>query len=282
MNASGAAGGGIFLSYRRQESSHFAGRLYDRLADCFGAARVFIDVDTIEPGADFAQAIGGAVATCAVLLAIIGPHWLTVADEAGRRRLEDPDDIVRLEIESALARDVRVIPILVEGAVMPRRQDLPESLAGLLRRHAFVMRHESFRADAERLIASIEAVGGPFRPQAHPGPAEPPGEAAAGSSGRWRLELVAAVRTRKTFRLSAGDETYKIVVHLAMLASDTIEVDGDRIRSENVHGQTFPLPMLSMKLKKPASIAVRRGNGNTLKSLLLTIGDEIVSYQRTE
>ena len=237
-------------------------------------------MDTIEPGTDFAQAIAGAVATCAVLLAIIGPHWLTVADEMGRRRLEDPDDIVRLEIEAALARDVRVIPVLVEGAVMPQRQDLPESLAGLLRRHAFVMRHESFRSDVERLIASIEAVAGPLRPQAHPAPAEPPGEATAGASGKWRLELIGAVRTRKTFRLSAGDETHKIVVHLAMLGSDTIEVDSDRIKTGNVHNRTLPLQMLSMTLKKPVSIKVRRGNGNTLESLVLTIGDEIVSYQR--
>jgi hypothetical protein len=78
-----------------------------------------MDVDTIEPGVDFAEEISRAVATCKVLLAIIGPNWLTVTDERGRRRLDDPDDIVRLEIEAALARDVRVIPILFEGAVAP-------------------------------------------------------------------------------------------------------------------------------------------------------------------
>ena len=87
-------------------------------------------MDTIEPGVDFAEEIFRAVAACKVLLAIIGPTWLTAADERGRRRLDDPDDIVRLEIEAALARGVRVIPILVEGAVMPAREDLPESLAG--------------------------------------------------------------------------------------------------------------------------------------------------------
>ena len=117
-----AEGGGIFVSYRRQESSHLAGRLYDRLADRFGEGQVFIDVDAIEPGVDFAEEICRAVAACKVLLAIIGPTWLTATDERGRRRLDDPDDIVRLEIEAALARGVRVIPILVEGAVMPGRQ----------------------------------------------------------------------------------------------------------------------------------------------------------------
>src|SRR5580700_7137111 len=107
-----ADGGGIFISYRRQETSHLAGRLYDRLADRFGESQVFIDVDTIEPGVDFAEEIFRAVAACNVLLAIIGPTWLTAADERGHRRLDDPNDIVRLEVEAALARAVRVIPIL--------------------------------------------------------------------------------------------------------------------------------------------------------------------------
>jgi TIR domain len=153
-----AEGGGIFVSYRRQETSHLAGRLYDRLADRFGESQVFIDVDAIEPGVDFAEEIFRAVAACKVLLAIIGPVWLTATDERGGRRLDDPDDIVRLEIEAALARGVRVIPILVEGAVMPTRQDLPESLAGLTRRNALVIRHESFRYDAGRLVTAIERV----------------------------------------------------------------------------------------------------------------------------
>jgi len=151
-------GGGIFVSYRRQESSHLAGRLADRLADRFGEGQVFMDVDTIEPGVDFAEEIFRAVAACKVLLAIIGSNWLTATDARGRRRLDDPDDIVRLEIEAALARGVRVIPILVEAAVMPDRDDLPESLAGLARRNALLIRHESFRYDTGRLVTAIERV----------------------------------------------------------------------------------------------------------------------------
>ncbi len=157
----GAEGGGIFVSYRRQESAHLAGRLYDRLADRFGEGQIFIDVDAIEPGVDFAEEISRAVAACQVLLAIIGPGWLTTTDERGRRRLDDPDDIVRLEIEAALARAVRVIPILLEGAIMPGREDLPESLAGLARRNALVIRHESFRYDAGRLVTVIERILAP-------------------------------------------------------------------------------------------------------------------------
>ena len=85
-----AEGGGIFVSYRRQETSHLAGRLYDRLADRFGEGQVFIDVDTIEPGVDFAEEISRAVATCKVLLAVIGPNWLTAADDRPHSRYGDP------------------------------------------------------------------------------------------------------------------------------------------------------------------------------------------------
>ena len=115
-----------------------------------------MDVDTIEPGVDFAGEIFRAVAASQVLVAVIGPAWLTMADSQGRRRLDDPDDLVRLEIETALARRVWVIPVLAEGAVMPTWRDLPETLAGLARRNALTIRHDSFGSDAGRLITAIE------------------------------------------------------------------------------------------------------------------------------
>jgi hypothetical protein len=155
---SGPAFGRVFISYRRQESSGWARLLQDRLATQFGDDQVFMDVDTIAPGLDFAEVITQAVSTCEVLLAIIGPRWLTATDEDGQRRLDDPEDIVRLEVAAALERHIRVIPILVEGAVMPRRQELPEGLAGLARRNALSLRHESFRSDASRLVAAIESI----------------------------------------------------------------------------------------------------------------------------
>jgi hypothetical protein len=199
-----AEGSGIFVSYRRQETSHLAGRLSDRLADRFGEGQVFIDVDTIEPGVDFAEEIFRAVAACKVLLAVIGPGWLTATDEQGNRRLDDPDDIVRLEIEAALARGVRVIPILVEGAVMPGRQDLPESLAGLARRHALLVRYESFRSDAGRLVTAIERIlapapgtaAAPSPPAAHGvrSAGNVPGEVAQTDSGPARNDADRAAR----------------------------------------------------------------------------------------
>src|SRR5215213_4899040 len=120
--AESAAGstGRIFLSYRRDESAYPAGWLYDRLANRYGGGQVFKDVDSIRLGDDFVEVITRAVGSCDVLLALIGDEWLTITDEHGRRRLDDPGDFVRLEIEAALARNVRVIPVLVDGARMPR------------------------------------------------------------------------------------------------------------------------------------------------------------------
>lgn len=155
MNMTVAEDGGIFITYRGQESSHAGDQLYDRIVERFGEGRIFIDMDAINSGVDLSEAISRAVGACKVLLAIIGPNWLTAADQRGGRLLDDPDDIVRLALEAALAREVRLIPVLVDGAVMPGRQDLPESLSSLARRRAHLVRPESFRADAGRLVRSV-------------------------------------------------------------------------------------------------------------------------------
>ena len=128
------ATGRIFISYRREETAYPAGWLFDRLAGRFGGGQVFKDVDSIDPGDDFVDKITRAVGSCDVLLALIGDQWLTITDQDGRRRLDSPEDFVRVEIEAALARNVRVIPILVDGARMPRADELPDSLAKLARR----------------------------------------------------------------------------------------------------------------------------------------------------
>jgi TIR domain len=123
--AESAAGstGRIFISYRRDESAYPAGWLYDRLADHCDGGQVFKDVDSIKLGDDFVEVITRAVGSCDVLLALIGEQWLAITDAQGRRRLDDPNDFVRLEIEAALARNVRIIPILVDGARMPTTED---------------------------------------------------------------------------------------------------------------------------------------------------------------
>ena len=145
--------GRIFISYRRQETAWPAGRLYDVLVEHFSAEQVFKDVDNIDPGDDFVERITGAVASCDVLLALIGPDWLTITDENGQRRLDKPEDYVRVEIETALKRKIRVIPILVDPARMPHANQLPPTLAPLARRNAVEINPLTF--DTGRLIATV-------------------------------------------------------------------------------------------------------------------------------
>src|ERR1035441_10243134 len=126
----------IFISYRREDSMAHAGRLYDRLASKFGESQVFMDIDTILPGVDFVLALENAVVSCGTLLAVIGRNWLNVTDEAGRRRIENPDDFVRIEISTALKNSIYVIPVLVGGSRMPKSDELPPDLSPLARRQA--------------------------------------------------------------------------------------------------------------------------------------------------
>ena len=149
---------GIFISYRRQDEPNFAGRLYDRLAAHFGRDIVFIDVDTIDLGLDFADVIDQSLAQCRVMIVVIGRSWLTVTDEEGEPRLDNPDDYVRLEVEKALHSDTRVIPVLVEGAMTPKASQLPAPLASLSRRNGIEMAHASFTSDALRLIATLDRI----------------------------------------------------------------------------------------------------------------------------
>ena len=147
----------IFLSYRRTDVPGHAGRLYDRLVDRFGEASVFKDLDSMEPGADFGAVIEDAVARCDALIAVIGRDWLAT-DEGGLRRLDAPDDWVRLEIGNALKRQVRVIPVLVEGARMPSAADLPADLQALARRHAVELSESAWNPQVRLLIDALEAL----------------------------------------------------------------------------------------------------------------------------
>lgn len=147
---------GIFISYRREDTAYPAGWLSDRLKERYGKDQVFKDVDSIELGDDFVEAINNAVGSCAVLLALIGKRWPSITDKNGQRRLENPHDYVRLEIEAALERNTLVIPILVEGAQMPAADDLPESLASLVRRNALDLSPARFDSDTARLLKVLD------------------------------------------------------------------------------------------------------------------------------
>ncbi len=150
---------GIFVSYRRQDSQSAAGRLSDHLRDHLSGVPIFRDVETIEPGVDFVEAIERALASCGVLVAVIGPRWLNVTDAEGQRRLDNPDDYTRIEIATALNRSgVRVIPVLVEGAVMPLSTELPEDLGLLARRNAIELTDRRWDYDVSQLVETLRKV----------------------------------------------------------------------------------------------------------------------------
>ena len=148
--------GNAFISYRREDTAGYAGRLYDRLKSAF-PGRVFIDVGEIPPGADFVQVIEQHIEGCAALIALIGNNW-TAQD-----RLHDPADFVRLEISSALKRNISIIPVLVGGAKLPAAATLPEDIQPLLRRQTISISDEDWEHGCERLIQALQKVIGPAR-----------------------------------------------------------------------------------------------------------------------
>lgn len=148
----------IFIGYRRDDTADVAGRIYDHLEAKFGAEAIFKDVDSIPVGTKFKEYIPTIVEQCQFFLALIGPGWLGVRGE-GSRRIDDPEDFVRLEVEAALQSfGVQLLPVLVNGAQMPSASQLPQALCPLADHHAAVIRRDpDFRADVERLIRTIEA-----------------------------------------------------------------------------------------------------------------------------
>ena len=194
----------IFISYRRDDTEGQAGRLFEHLREVFGAENVFMDVATLEPGVDFRRAIEKSTASCGVLLALIGRNWLTIADSQGQRRLDDPSDFVRLETAAALKRDIPVVPVLVQGAPMPRADQLPADLHDLAFRNSVELTHARWDSDVELLSEGLRKLlardarpddGGavapasvpPARPLPRSSPASPP---ATSSRPSWLLPAI--------------------------------------------------------------------------------------------
>lgn len=147
----------IFISYRRQDSAPYAGRLCDELVRAYGRSSVFMDIDTIKPGEAFAEVVVAKIRRAEVFLALIGPGWLNAKDDTGRRRLDLPEDFVRLEIASALAQGIGVIPVLLNGATVPSAKQLPDNLQRLPGLHAFEVTDLRFRRDVDQLIDAIDS-----------------------------------------------------------------------------------------------------------------------------
>ncbi len=147
----------IFISYRRDDAAYVTGHINDRLRKEFGDESIFTDVDRIALGVDFRTTLDQMVSECQILLAVIGQDWLTVRNQEGELRLQDPADFVRIEIESALQRNIPVIPLLVAGTKMPSKDDLPDSLQDLAFRNGTQIRPApDFHTDIDRLINSLK------------------------------------------------------------------------------------------------------------------------------
>ena len=146
-----------FICYRRSDSDNIAGRIFDRLASDLGLENVFKDVDSIPLGVDFTTVINQALGKCQVLIVVIGKEWLTATDETGNRRLDNPEDWVRLEIETAFKANMRVVPLLVNGAEIPKASELPRGLKKLARLNAAKARPDpDFHKDMDRLIKHLK------------------------------------------------------------------------------------------------------------------------------
>lgn len=222
------AGEAIFIGYRRDDTADVAGRIYDALEARFGRERVFKDVDNIPVGVNFGDYIKTILPRCRVALILMGPHWTGVQDSAGRRRLEDPNDWVRVEVETALATPgLQVVPVLVNGAQMPRAEELPASLQPLLLLNAAVIRRDpDFRSDIERLgtalrasvrtgLLDLGAIGGAGKPARHSNLKAPPSKSRSlwvGAAGASALIVAALLSWQpiSRFLLSARGDASQV------------------------------------------------------------------------
>ncbi|MEP6844935.1 MAG: CD225/dispanin family protein [Panacibacter sp.] len=164
--------GTIFINYRKDDSNWNALALYNDLQKYFDKEQLFKDFNAILPGDDFVVSIQNALNKCNVLLVIIGRTWLQMEGADGKRRLDDPDDFVRLEVATALERGIQVVPVLFDGAPMPKIGELPENLRGLCRRQFIEIDPKRFEDDVRNLAEAIRKILPQERPE--PGPPKPP------------------------------------------------------------------------------------------------------------
>ncbi len=151
----------VFLSYRRDDTAAAAGRVYDRLSQLLSKANVFFDVNAISGGEDFERKIASEIGRSDVVLIFIGNRWLEPAPATGQSRIWEPGDFVRAEVRAALARPILVLPILVAGARMPARDELPDDIKAMASQNALPLRHDSFDDDSENIVAAV--LGEPAR-----------------------------------------------------------------------------------------------------------------------
>jgi len=210
----------IFISYRRSDSAGWAGRLHDSLQRLLPSAALFMDIEDIPPGVDFESFIGEAVSKCDLLIAIIGPQWLDARDEAGRRRLELEGDFTRIEIESALKRKIRVIPVMMGNAKMPSAAELPESLRDLAKRQNFELPDRAWDDNCKRLSKAIEEAVAP-RPALGPVVATPVAPTVSPRHEQTR-DAEPAIPSNNVRRIAVVAASLLVVIAIALVASGVL------------------------------------------------------------
>ena len=233
--------GSIFISYRRSDSAGESGRLSDDLIARFGTSHIFMDVDAIQPGIDFRKAIRENVGKCRVLLAVMGPDWLEARGKDGSRRLDSENDYVRLEIATALGREVPVVPVLVRGARMPKADQLPVDLRELAYRNSVELTHARWKSDVQVLGHALEpylvtdsnltapAVNAPAPKEVTPSAATPAAFDAAAVS-RVTHELACYIGPIAEVVVKRAARRCESLPDLCNLVAQEIEVSRDRAR----------------------------------------------------
>lgn len=185
--------GSVFISYRREDSQGQARALFQDLVTRLGRSAVFMDVDSIALGRDFREVLQERLATCDLMLVLIGPTWLSGTDATGRRRLDNPTDFVCLEIAAALKRKIPIAPLLLQGAQMPTAEQLPESIRELAYRNGFELSHNRWDSDVQELVKRLGLDARAAAPPARDPPPSAPGEAKATKKTFVALGAVALV-----------------------------------------------------------------------------------------
>jgi hypothetical protein len=241
--SSTTAGPQVFISYRREDSKGFAIALKSELARRYGDDRVFMDLDNVAPGELWEDVINQAVGSCDVLVALIGKRWLSIRDTHRRRRIDNPQDPVRLEIATALARKVKVIPALLEGARMPEPHTLPQTLARLPGIQALTI-SDDWRAGMTRLIEVLDRLGASKKPPPHKRAAAvrrpPPRTPQAASNGSGMRERFVRELKRRGYSLGSPylNESSPNIYYADEVwhSKPRIVIRGNRVRIEKNSG----------------------------------------------
>jgi hypothetical protein len=273
----------LFISYRRDENTGYAGRIRERLVSLFGPGSVFMDLDDIGPGSDFVEVIDKTLASCDVLLVLVGSHWIGIKDSNGRRRLDDPKDFVRIEISKALGRNIRTIPILLNDAPMPAEKDLPQDLKPLCRHQAIEMSEERWDYDFGRLVEALSGRSprqtGRRKILALVGAALPavlavlwwlrkPGVDLTGS---WTADVQYdfGVRQREVFRFEPGGSDIRGTA--SFLGVDRAIVDG-RIDGDRISFVTHTMETLGNDSRDTTHRYEGKVGGDEIRFVMQTIG----------